>query len=288
LGRPLQLAPLRGPRRSPQSSVRRQMASRPARRAAQAAVRRIEDDERVVISSSDGEDEDDEGESQDEEESSEGDLGAAEELSAYEVQRLENIAKNQAVLDSLGLGGSSIVASASRRKHAAPSRSAAARGASSTPGSRKRSQQAPSEGPSASTAAARKRVSRSPSVASAHTDDDDDSEEDPEDDQKGGPSSSSQAHKRSTGRVAEARPPGADARPARIVGDDDVDAYFDLLCDGKSDVMRPHHIQAQARKLGLDMKAFTPEAVELMLECFDTGGKGGLLRHEFRRVCERA
>ena len=46
--------------------------------------------------------------------------GAAPELSAFEMQRLENMKQNQAVLQRLGLGGSGLAAAAAGESSPAP------------------------------------------------------------------------------------------------------------------------------------------------------------------------
>ena len=67
--------------------------SRPGRAAANAARARMEETQTVVIDDSDGEDEED-GSSEGSEELEE-EAEQVEELSAYEKQRLENIARNK-------------------------------------------------------------------------------------------------------------------------------------------------------------------------------------------------
>ena len=76
-------------------------------------------------------------------------------------------------------------------------------------------------------------------------------------------------------------------RKERTVGAASVDPFFALLCDGAK-LITPQHIRTQARRLGLDMSAFTEEKAQLMIECFDSGGKGALDKSDFRRLCERA
>ena len=139
---------------------------RQPRGAAQRAIERLEEQqEPIVISSSEGESRNSDAEEVEERESSEGEAAAPPALSEYERQRAENIAKNHAVLQSLGLAGTpSPAPTAARRARTSSSeaRRGAERGSSSGSGGRRTSKRA--------------RVpSRSPSVASAASDDDDSS-----------------------------------------------------------------------------------------------------------------
>jgi hypothetical protein len=272
------------------------MSKRPARLAAQAASSRLSElaHEQVVIGSSESELSDDAAEDEDEESSS--NEAEPPQLSAYELQRLDNIRKNNAVLADLGLsGGSTHVAAAPRRAAPAAASTATARGKSRAP--------PPAPVP-------RKRA-RSPSVASTDSDSDDDDDGDYEVDEDdfehedrprartwSPPKSSSAASAprsastrtastRTAGSVAPWVPPSTAMRKERTVGPASVDPFFALLCDGAK-LITPQHIRTQARQLGLDLSAFTEEKAQLMIECFDSGGKGALDKSDFRRLCERA
>jgi len=230
------------------------------RKAARAALERLEETAPVIIGSSEGESDADDGEEGEEESSA--DEREPEELSAYELERQANIAKNNTELARLGLAGTSRLTGAPASARLSP----AAR---------------PAPSPAAAASSASGKRARSPSVESAQSDEDEEDEEN-DDELQSGTANKAQSACSSSRSTAPVAPVSC------VVSPNKVEPYFLLLCNGQVGPLRAHNIRAQANSLGLDMEAFSEENTELMIECFDNGGKGGMTLDEFQHLCQMA
>ena len=253
--------------------------SRPRRASAQAAQRRLDEQDVIVIGSSEGEssgdDDSAEADGDEGEPNAQGDgeeAGAAgATLSAYEVQRLENIARNDAVLRSLGLVADPAAApsatSATTPKQPRPPKRAVGSGSSDGgSGGQRPSRQQPSR-------SARQRDEGEGSGCSASTG----------------------AHERREPPPKRSRPPAeqapgaparADAREAAPpeaslpeFSAEDVDAYFAIMSQ-HGGPMAGGGIDATAlRRTIRELQqegGFPPDEIEHMVDVFDQGGKGAL------------
>jgi hypothetical protein len=248
--------------------------SRPARGAARAALQKLETREEVVIGSSD-EDDLEGGEEALESSSEEPEAGPAP-LSAYELQRADNIARNQEVLRSLGLDKSAT--SGKRTKAAARSSasicsSAIDEGTAGRSGQQHARAQISSSSSSSSSSATRKRASPEGGDGAAR-----------KRPQRRSPSVSGPVAQASTATM------GSDSLVGEISGLDteEVDALFTILVGGHGQQLTASAILRTARELGLETQsataAFSTATVESMIECFDRGGKGALSLEDFRAV----
>lgn len=277
------------------------MASRPGRKAAAAAQARLEAqaNERQVISDSDGGSAEEDGEDG-EESSSESEAEAAQpELSAYEMQRMQNIAKNevraasprqrrkhamhainamkniispgltllQAVLASLGLAGTARPNQKSRGIVGASAAGGAASNPRNTASSSSATASCPAGPPTARSGGAGKRRR---------------SESEGEPAGQASPPSSTVT----TSTVSATALAGLD------VEEGDADAYFALLCGSgyaPGALLGIDAVRQALRDLGLDTDGtFSEEKIELMIDMFDQGGKGALSLHDFRALMQQA
>ena len=71
-----------------------------------------------------------------------------------------------------------------------------------------------------------------------------------------------------------------------LYDDDNVDAYFALLC-GDASAVGVGELRRAARDLKLDTdgaRGFTTDNLESMIDCFDQGAKGVLTLNDFRSL----
>lgn len=77
--------------------------------------------------------------------------------------------------------------------------------------------------------------------------------------------------------------------PVDLGSEEDLEAYFALLqgesSNGADGLVTAEQIRRMCRDLQLDVeRSFTAERLELMVECFDQGGKGALSLGDFRAI----
>ena len=246
---------------------------RPGRAAAAAARENLDRQAQpVVISDSDGEEFSGvEGEEGGESDSSSSSVEQQPELTAYELERDANIARNKEVLAHLGLA------------NAEPTASRAKVQGSREPAEGRASSASRRVAPQCASSAAGSTVGRSTSATSGST--------------------SRMASKKRKGAQERGAPPAArgsqettsaessGSRAAPLGMDvQDAEACFALLCNGDPATGRltVDSIRKAARDLGLDVEQqFSEENVLLMIDSFDQAGTGSIELHEFRTIARQ-
>lgn len=242
---------------------------RPQRAAAASALAALDAtcENPLVIDDSDGRDSGDdelEGESEAEEEEPQEADG---QLSAYEQQRLENIARNKAVLVSLGLEEPSDAASSKAKKPRASGTGTSSRGAATSASTSASSSAAP---------ARKERPARSSPASSSTT---------------ATATTARTAGKRKQAEAASARDEASSTGTGTSAGfefaedAEEVEAYYRLLCGAPipgegTALLSVASLRRAARELRFDLDE---RQAHLMISQFDRG-RGALSLDDFRRV----